>query len=221
MTTYRTLNPLGSKDPRDLYDNAENYDTAMNDRTNEQWADRFGVSRPTWLGIEQRVNDFLVHSGFETPPLQYIDDTPLTVQRATQLIERNGNLYSVRLPANLPVTLTGIWATDEPMLTVRADQALRQQLASQTGADLVSHGEVMLSDELGKGFPLPTKPLTDLFIIYGQSNSVGWAQDTPGYPTVITNWAKAFDPTNGTLTPVPKGLISSAGQVSTGHGWAE
>ena len=56
MTTYHTRNPLGSKDPRDLYDNAENYDTAMNDRTNEQWTDRFDVHRPTWFGIEERVD---------------------------------------------------------------------------------------------------------------------------------------------------------------------
>ncbi|WP_368772600.1 hypothetical protein [Pseudomonas aeruginosa] len=137
MTTFQTLNPLGSKDPRDLYDNAENYDAAMNDRDHEQWTDRFGVSRPTWYGVEQRVNQFIQSSGWELPPLPYIDGIPLPVARPTQLIERDGNLYSIRLPASFPVTLSGTWVDDEPMLTVRSDQALRQQLAEANGAEMV------------------------------------------------------------------------------------
>ncbi|MBH4483987.1 hypothetical protein I5N15_06575 [Pseudomonas aeruginosa] len=133
MTTFQTLNPLGSKDPRDLYDNAENYDAAMNDRDHEQWTDRFGVSRPTWYGVEQRVNQFIQSSGWELPPLPYIDGTPLLVARPTQLIERDGNLYSVKLPASFPASLSGNWVDDEPLLVVRTDQALRAQLAAPDG----------------------------------------------------------------------------------------
>ncbi len=113
MTTYATGNPLGSKDPRDLYDNAENFDAAMNDRTNVAWRDRFGVSRKTWFGIEDQVNTFLARSGFELPPLQYVDGSPLTVDRSTQTIERGGNLYSVKLPSSFPVVLSGNWSEDE------------------------------------------------------------------------------------------------------------
>ncbi|WP_375079846.1 hypothetical protein [Pseudomonas aeruginosa] len=137
MTTYATGNPLGSKDPRDLYDNSENLDAAMNDRVNTTWNDRFGVSRKTWFGVEQQVNDFLANSGFELPPLVYVDGSTLTVDRPTQLIERDGNLYSVKLPASFPVQLTGNWSADEPLLTVRSDQSLRQQLAGADGADMV------------------------------------------------------------------------------------
>lgn len=54
MTTYATGNPLGSKDPRDLYDNAENFDAAMNDRVNVAWSDRFGVSRKPGLESNSR-----------------------------------------------------------------------------------------------------------------------------------------------------------------------
>lgn len=133
MTTFQTLNPLGSKDPRDLYDNAENYDAAMNDRDHEQWTDRFGVSRPTWYGVEQRVNQFIQSSGWELPPLPYIDGIPLLVARPTQLIERDGNLYSVKLPASFPASLSGNWVDDEPLLVVRTDQALRAQLAASNG----------------------------------------------------------------------------------------
>lgn len=49
MTTYNTGNPIGSKDPKDLYDNAENLDEAVNS-TGEVWVDRRGVSRLTVQG---------------------------------------------------------------------------------------------------------------------------------------------------------------------------
>jgi len=52
MTTYGTNNPLGSQDPRDLYDNAQNFDHLSNDQVNESWNDRFGNPRQTWHGIE-------------------------------------------------------------------------------------------------------------------------------------------------------------------------
>ncbi|HHK2170147.1 TPA: glycosyl hydrolase family 28-related protein [Pseudomonas aeruginosa] len=152
MTTYHTRNPLGSKDPRDLYDNAENYDTAMNDRTNEQWTDRFDVHRPTWFGIEERVSRFLANSGFELPPLTYIDGSPLQVDRATQLIERGENLYSIKLPASFPIVLSGTWGEDEPFLIARVDQALRQELAATGGAGIVGFdpGETYSSGTVGE-----------------------------------------------------------------------
>lgn len=46
MTTYNTGNPIGSKDPRDLYDNAENFDYAANS-DNGTFTDRLGVQRAT------------------------------------------------------------------------------------------------------------------------------------------------------------------------------
>lgn len=49
MTTYNTGNPLGSTDPRDLYDNAENLDRAVNSLSGT-WKDRFGRIRPTVVG---------------------------------------------------------------------------------------------------------------------------------------------------------------------------
>ncbi|MGU1689954.1 hypothetical protein ACSER0_23250 [Pseudomonas aeruginosa] len=148
MTTYATGNPLGSKDPRDLYDNAENFDAAMNDRTNVAWRDRFGVSRKTWLGIEDQVNTFLARSGFELPPLQYVDGYPLTVDRSTQTIERGGNLYSVKLPSSFPVVLSGNWSEDEGLLVVRGDQSLRQEITSTSpseGSSIIGNATVSVS----------------------------------------------------------------------------
>lgn len=140
MTTYATGNPLGSKDPRDLYDNAENLDTAANDRVNVSWNDRLGFQRKTLFGMEQQVNDFLIGTAFEPVPLIYVDGSELVVPSPSKLIQRDGNLYSVRLPASFPVNLSGNWASDEPLLTVRSDQALRQQLAQPLGSEMIGRG---------------------------------------------------------------------------------
>ncbi|HHF0618002.1 TPA: hypothetical protein ACPH2G_004520 [Pseudomonas aeruginosa] len=148
MTTYATGNPLGSKDPRDLYDNAENFDAAMNDRVNTTWNDRFGVTRPTLKGYEEQFNYFLAGSGFENPPLIYVDGSPLTVDRATQIIDRGGNLYSVKLPSSFPVVLSGDWSEDEGLLVVRGDQSLRQEITSTSpseGSSIIGNSTVSVS----------------------------------------------------------------------------
>ena len=54
MTTYNTGNPIGSKDPRDLYDNAQAFDQAING-TSETFTDRFGVSRVTLKGATAAI----------------------------------------------------------------------------------------------------------------------------------------------------------------------
>ncbi|HBP6284434.1 TPA: structural protein [Pseudomonas aeruginosa] len=148
MTTYATGNPLGSKDPRDLYENAENFDAAMNDRVNTTWNDRFGVTRPTLKGYEEQFNYFLAGSGFENPPLIYVDGSPLTVDRATQIIDRGGNLYSVKLPSSFPVVLSGNWSEDEGLLVVRGDQSLRQEITSTSpseGSSIIGNSTVSVS----------------------------------------------------------------------------
>ncbi|HEJ1456413.1 TPA: hypothetical protein SLU67_002678 [Pseudomonas aeruginosa] len=148
MTTYATGNPLGSKDPRDLCDNAENFDAAMNDRVNTTWNDRFGVTRPTLKGYEEQFNYFLAGSGFENPPLIYVDGSPLTVDRATQIIDRGGNLYSVKLPSSFPVVLSGNWSEDEGLLVVRGDQSLRQEITSTSpseGSSIIGNSTVSVS----------------------------------------------------------------------------
>ena len=55
MTTFNTGNPVGSNSPQDLFDNAENFDLAMNDPAALQWVDRLGSNRKTWTGMEGAV----------------------------------------------------------------------------------------------------------------------------------------------------------------------
>lgn len=134
--TYNTGNPLGSTSPKDLYDNASNFDDAMNS-TSPSFNDRFLKRRQTWSGMQKQVADFLEAMGFEATHLQYVDGNPLTVLRPTQLIDRAPSVYKVKQPAVFPVNLTGTWATDQLLLVDVGDAALRSELASSSGATMV------------------------------------------------------------------------------------
>lgn len=57
MAPYNTLNPPGSTDPRDLRDNAQNLDQAVNGITNKTWTDRLGRIRKSWSGMEYDFNN--------------------------------------------------------------------------------------------------------------------------------------------------------------------
>ncbi len=150
---YNTMNPVepnGSSDFRDLSDNTANLDLAMNGQA-LTWTNRIGGEERSWRGIVQWIADWLAAQGFEPGFLEYVDGSPLTVDRPTQLIERDGNLYSVKLPASFPVELTGNWATDQNLLVAQVDRSLRQQLRAPGGAGMIGYdpAETYPSDTVG------------------------------------------------------------------------
>ncbi|HEP8123003.1 TPA: right-handed parallel beta-helix repeat-containing protein [Pseudomonas aeruginosa] len=182
--------PLGSKDPRVLHNNAENMDVAMNSVEQERWMDR-GPQRPplprwTYWGMEQNYNRFISNSAWELPPLVYVDGSPLTVERSSQVIERDGNLYSVKLPASFPVELSGTWSADEPLLVFRSDQSLRQELAGQNGGTLVGWKRTQLSasidtiQQLADSIPIRVWEFAEL------------VSDKPSPDPATWNWTPAF-----------------------------
>ncbi|EOY4874407.1 hypothetical protein ACV36R_14245 [Pseudomonas aeruginosa] len=182
--------PLGSKDPRVLYNNAENMDVAMNSVEQEHWMDRGPQRAPlprwTYWGMEQNYNRFISNSAWELPPLVYVDGSPLTVERSSQVIERDGNLYSVKLPATFPVELTGTWSADEPLLVFRSDQSLRQELAEQDGGTLVGWKRTQLSasidtiQQLADSIPIRVWEFASL------------VSDKPSADPSTWNWTPAF-----------------------------
>lgn len=130
---YITGNPIGSKSPQDLSDNASNFDEWVN-TTSPAAVDRFGKQRLTWAGAEYEWQQMLQNSGYEPVHLVYVDGSPLTVARPTQLIDRAGFSYRIKLPVTggFPVTLTGTWAADVTSLAEVVDAAFPQQLADRT-----------------------------------------------------------------------------------------
>lgn len=140
--TYPTTQfPLGSTEVKVLFNNASNFDDAMNSEL-PSFYDRFNKRRETWAGMQKMVTDFLEAMGFEPTHLVYVDGTPLTVLRPTQLIDRAGSVYKVKMPASFPVNLTGNWATDQLLLVDVGDASLRASLSAPTGAQLVGGASV-------------------------------------------------------------------------------
>lgn len=140
--------PLGSKDPRVLYNNASNLDDAVNSALT-YWVDRFGKNRKSWTGLEQMFNDFMNSMGFEPTHLTYVLGTPLQVDRPTQLIDYAGSVYKVKSPANFPVSLTGDWEVDSDKLVDVGDASLRAALASAAGSSMVGFGDTTAETILG------------------------------------------------------------------------
>lgn len=143
MTTYNTGNPLGSAAAKDLYDNAQNLDSAVNDPTKEVWDDRFGKKRKTWLGIEKEAERAITSFGYVTLD-SFEDGTTISLPNQVLRWESNGEYYrwdgsipKVVLSGSTPATAggigTGLWIAV-------GDAALRSDLASKTegrGASLV------------------------------------------------------------------------------------
>ena len=161
MTTYNTGNPIGSKDPRDLYDNAENLDEAVNTRTAESWDDRFGVARKTWHGMEQDFQQFLINSGYE----DIGDYGPgLEITARNQIFWRDGELYRASAELELPYTTTGDWGAEEGLFVAVGDAALRQELATGVGSGkggLLVAGAVIYVDTIADLQALDTSGLVD------------------------------------------------------------
>jgi len=148
MTTFATLNPVlpnGSTDPRDLKDNAENFDVALNGPA-EAWSTRLGEIRVSWSGITAQFARFLINQGF-----QYLGDYasgPITIGAQNQVFSRNGNYYRSGPSLVLPYTTVSNWTIDEPKFLVAGDGVLRNELTSTAldkGISLLPGGQRLVS----------------------------------------------------------------------------
>ncbi|MBW9468648.1 hypothetical protein FHC09_22355, partial [Enterobacter roggenkampii] len=150
MTTYFTKEPLGSTSPYVLFDNAQNFDYALNDITQAIWKDRFGRDRKTYWGMEQefsaqllsqqlRFNTFIQSSGYKV--IGEYTAGPLTITEYNQLIRYQDEFWKLTAATSIPFTTTGndaaSWANDSANFVSVGDAVIRQELASSGGAGLV------------------------------------------------------------------------------------
>ncbi|VVN83740.1 pyocin knob domain-containing protein [Pseudomonas fluorescens] len=146
-----TGNAMPSKDPRDLYDNATNFDKFSNG-SEKFYPDRFGVSRLSLAGYGMAFDEsqvardvqfqaFLVAAGYV-----WIGDyaAGITFTARNQYTQRSGSTYRVAPATVLPYTLTGTWATDQPKLVLlETSGTILSQLAASTGAGLIGTAEAI------------------------------------------------------------------------------
>lgn len=145
MTTYNTGNPVPSGDAQDRFDNTQTLDELMNGQLG-QYLNRLGAPLKSWQGIMGQVTDYLTAMGYESIYLAY--GPGVVVARQTQLVQRSGELYRVLNASDLPLTLTGTWATDAPKLQAVGDAVLRLALASPTGSTMVGRGASTVDADL-------------------------------------------------------------------------
>ncbi|MDQ5184071.1 hypothetical protein RCE24_23815, partial [Klebsiella variicola subsp. variicola] len=167
MSTYKTGNPLGSAAVKDLFDNAENLDFALNSLTALIWTDRLGKVRPSFFGMETsflsqmasqesrftsqladqdtRFDTFIASSGYDIVGDYTVgtipEGNPLTITEYNQLIRYNNELYKLTAATDIPFTASG--KTDETW-------------TATDSAHFVSVGDAALRQNLGssEGFSL-------------------------------------------------------------------
>src|SRR5690554_7402440 len=139
MTTYNTQNPLGSSDPRDLYDNAENLDNFVNGAL-PAYDDRLGKSRKSWQGMEDEFAAFIAASGYE-----FVGDyaAGIEITQYNQVVrDTGGEFWRLSGSTALPYTTTGDGLPEGGAFVAVGDAVIRQELGSNTagqGSDLIAH----------------------------------------------------------------------------------
>lgn len=135
---YNTGNPLGSADPRDLYDTATIADNLVHGE-DPAYTDRLGKSRKSWAGMEQDFADFLANSGYEL-----LGDyaAGIEVTAYNQIIREGGEFWRAAAGTTLPYTTTGAGMPEGGAFVAVGDAVLRQELGYNTagqGSDLITH----------------------------------------------------------------------------------
>lgn len=154
MSTYKTKNPLGSAAVKDLYDNAENVDKFVNDRTKEELEDRLGVLRKTWHGMEMIFSRFITYiTGRGEQAVASIGwqelgnwAVGLAVDNRQQIVYYNGSWYKYLgelehvIAGDSPENDGGVWsaANTTGKWSNIGDAALRSNLGSGEGTSLVA-----------------------------------------------------------------------------------
>ncbi|MCP4064635.1 MAG: hypothetical protein GY740_15490 [Gammaproteobacteria bacterium] len=136
MTKFNTGNPVGSSDPRDLFDNAKNFDEAVNNPSSATWTDRLGKRRVT----------LAAQLGY-TIKGDYAAGIKLT--KYNDVIQYEGEFYGPAAGTSLPYTTTTTFPDADSNLVGRGDLVLRQDLSGDPsdgkGAVLVAGSTVSLS----------------------------------------------------------------------------
>lgn len=210
MTTYNTGNPVPSTDVRDLFDNAQNLDTAVNDRSSRTWADRLGVSRQTYYGMEQAFQDFLVQSGY----VDIGDYGPgLVITARNQTFAKDGELYRAGPNLELPYTTTGDWVTEGSSFVSVGDAALRQALAQPSGASLIGYRRS------GAGATATTQDKVNERVIHVMDFGADPTGTTDSYPAVMAAIHVA-DILGGGEVRLPRGKTRISQAIVIGNGSA-
>lgn len=220
MATQPTQNPVPSESARDLKFNAGKIDEFVTSEE-QQYIDRFGNAHRTIAGLNKDANQAMKAYGYITKKSFEVGatiDTPNTVLQW----ESNGEFYrwDGTLPKVVPAGSTpdSAGGIGEGKWIGVGDASLRSDLTSDSGGDdIVSSvfgGDV--KDAYISRQRTPGEGV-HLFVVYGQSNAKGTAQNTPGAPDFVSPYARYWDGSD--LVPMTSYMKTSNDGTSTGSAW--
>ncbi|MEI9703012.1 hypothetical protein V5036_18200 [Enterobacter cloacae] len=219
MTTYATNNPLGSTDPRDLYDNSQNFDNAMNNLEQAFWVDRFGIDRRSWFGIEEMVAEaaakygFIILSGktFATGATVNLNEILLDTASGeyfqwTGSFPEGGKIVP---PGSTPDSTGGQGPGKWKSV---GDSALRSLLASVSGAGMIGYDPSTDYAAGTIGYELNKKRKN---VVYATADG-GIPNDGSDVSTQVSAFLNA---NKGKFIVFDSGTYMFAGVVLSGSGW--
>lgn len=134
MNTYKTMNPVGSRNPKDLSDNASVFDEVMTSPL--PWVEnRLGKKLLTLVGQQFEIDEAIRGIGYAR--IGDYDSGPLTITLPNQVFSKNGEFWIPKPSLVLPYTTAQNWVLDEPKFNPIGDALLRQELAAPPGSSMV------------------------------------------------------------------------------------
>lgn len=216
---FNTGNPVGSTDPRDFSDNAENFDKASVG-SSATFNDRLGVPRKSLAGMEAEFNadqsarstafiNFLNSSGYEFLG-EYAASIEVTAYN--QIIRESGEFWRPAASTTLPYTTTGAGMPEGGAFVAVGDAALRQELGSGVfRADLLANLEATPGRFDGDSARLMGRSaLSD----GGQGNFRWDSSDLSSTMILSSVTSTSVDDTTDTITSTAHGLEDGDGVVS-------
>ncbi len=166
FNTGNPVEPDGSSDPRDLYDNSGNIDR-FSTGEERNYIDRLGIERRSISGInydfdisqdsrllefndsqeerESRFSNFLESSAYS-----FIGSysSGLILDEYNDVFQKDNQFYRLSPTINIPYTTTGVWSSESVRFVPIGDAALRQELGSAGGSEKVEYGGRTVKDKL-------------------------------------------------------------------------
>lgn len=236
--TYKTLNPLGSNNARDLSDNASNFDEYMNSDL-PSIKDRFDKRRETLAGNqvafddaqEGRAQEFTeAQSEREAAFHTFLEGTGwssigayasgISIVSHTQTVDYLGQPYALKpsVPASIssPYVTTGNWATEGVNFKLVGDNSLRQDLKAPAGSDEIGYRSA-LAEAIGSAISRMVRGRLDDIISSADVLVGGDVNDSVAMQALVdrissTGGGCIYMPHNKyTMSWVPKRYVSYVG----------
>lgn len=195
---YFTQNPVPSSAPKDLVDNASNFDDLLLG-SEPSYPDRLGFRRESWAGLTNMVRDAIAQIGYVyTNPSVY--QAGIVISLPNQIFNKDGEWYKPKAGVSLPYTTTGVWASESANFLSIGDAALRSDLANPAQGIALVAGGFRSTPDLASLRLLTAAAGATVFVLAHSSGKYGGGvyRQVPGDVTTADDGGYRITSTDGT-----------------------